>query len=242
MKSSTLLLNQLKNKKDLVVCFYDPIDKTYFHIQEPDQHLTNIPKKTVAQPSDFDDIPKTGGCYWILTNEDVNHCLNSSTKHPEELIPDTDDCRVVYNGVADDLRSRAKQHLLRNDRDGHFGTRSGISVDLMKGAKTETKNSHAKRINLIRLRTADGFEPMKTSDKNTILERLNFTREEVDLAFQQEEIFFKNGIDVQDLKHQHCQWIFAYESIDNQLLRDHIERSWREKYGIPILCTYKSAR
>ena len=57
-----------------------------------------------------------------------------------------------------------------------------------------------------------------------------------------DDIFFKNGINVEDEKHCKYEWRFYYIPILNHSIRDFIEVEWRKLYGTPVLCSYSEGR
>lgn len=228
--------------RNCIPCYFDPIEKICFEIEIPSKHLSELTSVHVRTLDDLRSIPATSGNYWILTNEPINHCFHAG-KHVPEAIRDElrDDFFVVYNGTTSSLRSRTKQHLLRTQ--GGFGSQSGISVDMLKHPVGEISHvkyiwgEHRKLPKII----IEG-EYRKPPNKEAIVSRLYLTEEERTLCNETDELYFKNGINVQDEKHIPFQWIFVYMPIEVHEIRDYIEREWRKLYGIPCLCSYSIGR
>ena len=249
--------NQLIDK--LVPTFYDMVNSKIYEILIPDNELSKLTHVTLRTMDDLKQIPKETGCYWILTNEPINHCFNSGNHCPVVL---SDGFSVVYNGVAAELRGRAKQHLLRQCSKGSFGSTSGISVDLLKetevikgGSKSHVKwmwqqANAAKKHKLPKILKCRGalgsdnqyYQIQRDTSKQEILDTLHLSQSEKEMAAKREELIFKNGIDVTDEKHAVYTWKFVFVPISDHGLRDCVERKWRIEYGVPILCTYKDGR
>lgn len=239
--------------------FYDMVNNKIYEILIPDNELSKLTHVTLRNMDDLKQIPKETGCYWILTNEPINHCFNSGNHCPVVL---SDGFSVVYNGVAAELRGRAKQHLLRQCSKGSFGSTSGISVDLLKetevikgGSKSHVKwmwqqANAAKKHKLPKILKCRGalgsdnqyYQIQRDTSKQEILDTLHLSQSEKEMAAKREELIFKNGIDVTDEKHAVYTWKFVFVPISDHGLRDCVERKWRIEYGVPILCTYKDGR
>ena len=242
--------NQLIDK--LVPTFYDLVNNKIYEIVIPDKKLSKLTHVTLRTMNDLKQIPNERGCYWIMTNEPINHCFNSGNHCPGVL---SDGFSVVYNGVAAEMRGRAKQHLLRQGLKGSFGSASGISVDLLKEtdvkkgvSKSHVKwmwqNTHAaKKRKLPKILKGNQYcQIQRDTSKQEILNTLNLSQTEKEMATKREELIFKNGIDVTDEKHAVYTWKFVFVPISDHGLRDCVERKWRNEYGVPILCTYKDGR
>jgi hypothetical protein len=67
--------NQLLDK--LVPAFYDLVNNKIYEIVIPDQKLSKLTHVTLRTMNDLKQIPNERGCYWIMTNEPINHCFNS---------------------------------------------------------------------------------------------------------------------------------------------------------------------
>lgn len=73
----------------------------------PDLSLTGVPFLDLIKELDLKKIPKGGGCYWIWTNEKLNHSFHNH-KIPAEI----NGGEIIYIGIAkDDVRGRIKKHL-----------------------------------------------------------------------------------------------------------------------------------
>lgn len=104
-------------------------------IQIPNKALENVRNIELKSVKDFEKIPKTGGCYWFVTNEPINH-----TFHRHELPEKIGDFDIIYNGIAkDNIHSRIKNRLLINNPDPGW---SAISIDILP---IKYEGSHRKR-------------------------------------------------------------------------------------------------
>lgn len=254
LKLERLALSNLGRTKQFAPAFLDEKSSTVFVIDIPDCSLESIEKVQVnarprgrgaqssreARSDPVDSVPKTAGCYWIYTDEPVNHCLNAAKKVPAKVGGFT----VVYNGVTTNLQSRAKEHLLR-DR-GLYGEMSGIAVDLICQAPEEGRSSHAKCAwapggrKLPKL-LSEG-EYVRPACKDDVLRILNLTQKEKDYLGANDVVCFKNGINSRDPKHIRHQWFFCWVECPDDNLRGYIERKWREAHGVPVLCSYTNGR
>ena len=101
----------------------------------PSKCLTNLCHVIFKNISNLNDakhiaktVPKIPGCYWIASNEPCYHCFNGRNTPPINI----SECNnVLYNGVTTDLNKRLKDHLIRSDSSGSFGSVSGISFDIL---------------------------------------------------------------------------------------------------------------
>jgi len=223
-------------------CFLDKETGRIHIIQVPDAKLTGISSICIRSMKDIELIPKkTPGIYWISTNEPINHCLNKGVNLPFKM---DDNFQVVYSGSSSDIRSRAKQHLLRVN--GMYGTMSGISVDILQSQPT-SKSSHAKCLwsnsknkKIPKLLKSGKYN--KPLNKKDIIDIVNLSSDEKNYLSKLDEIFFKNGINVEDVKHLPYEWIFHYAPVMNHNIRDYLEIQWRKLHGIPLLCSYSEGR
>jgi hypothetical protein len=239
----TLTLSSTSNERisKCVPCFYDEAKNTFIKIQIPDAALSGLTSIHIKKEEDLAEIPDIAGNYWILTNEPVNHCLHAGTKCPKKL-PSA--LSVIYNGVSGTLKTRAKEHLLREDSKGGFGTQSGISLDLMKETP-EKKASHAKCMwaknkKMPKVLIEGSYK--KPSTKTEVIDSMNLSVGEKEIARSKDELYFKNGINVKDVKHIPYNWIFVFVPIKVHSIRDYVENEWRNIHGVPVLCSYISGR
>jgi hypothetical protein len=128
---------------------------------------------------------------------------------------------------------------------------SGISIDISTLYKQGTKISHNKC-----LYTKDGKKtPYYESKKQKIKynDISNFiTNDDLDTVTdyckelnEHSIIYFKNGINIAEKKHQKYSWIVIYYDMSKFIYHpfsDIIEQKWREHNGQPILCSYKCGR
>jgi len=243
-KTDTIQVQELNtiNADMCTPCFLDKESGRIHIIQVPDVRLTGISSICIRSMKDIERIPnKTPGIYWISTNEPINHCLNKGINLPSKM---DDNFQVVYSGSSCDLRDRAKQHLLRVN--GVYGTMSGISVDILQTQPT-SKSSHAKCLwsnaknkKLPKLLKLGKYN--KPLNKDDIVSMVNLSPDEKSYILKTNEVFFKNGINVEDNKHRPYQWIFHYAPVLNHSIRDYIEIEWRKSHGVPILCSYSEGR
>lgn len=223
-------------------CFLDKETGMIHIIQIPDERLMGISSIRIQSMNDIERIPiKTPGIYWISTNEPITHCLNKGIHVPVVM---DDNFQIVYNGSCCDLRERAKKHLLRVN--GVYGTMSGISVDILQSQPTK-KSSHAKCLwsngknkKIPKLLKSGKYN--KPHNKEEIMSSVHLSSDEKHYLSTTDEIFFKNGIHVDDDKHRPYKWIFHYAPIMNHSIRDYVEIEWRKSHGVPILCSYSEGR
>ena len=227
-----------------IPCFFDAITNTVLKIAIPDEMLTGLSWVKVKSRVDLLSIPSDAGNYWIVTNEPIKHCLNGG-KPPSLILPDKS---IIYNGVADGLRNRAASHLLREDAKGGFGTMSGISIDVMKDERSTTSSSstsHAKCLWGTKKKLpkilCDGVYK-KPVNKNEIIDNMFLSELEKEITSSREELYFKNGICVTDLKHEPYDWFFVFAPMPIHNIRDYVENQWRLVHGVPVLCSYTTGR
>jgi len=229
--------------RDYVPCLLDKRTNKIHIVQVPDAELSGISSVRIKSLTDVEDIPRRiQGTYWISTNEPITHCLHKGVSIPKKL---GNSFQIVYSGTSCDLRERAKQHLLRTN--GVYGTMSGISIDILQQPPSTNKSSHAKLLwsparnkKLPKILKSNNY--VKPLDKTDILNILHLSPEEKSYISDTNEVFFKNGIHVQDEKHRPYEWIFYYTPIMNHTIRDFIEIQWRKLHGIPVLCSYSEGR
>jgi len=234
-------LEQIDTQK-YTPCFLDKKTNRIYIIQVPDYKLTSISSIHIQSIKDIENIPKKiQGVYWICTNEPLSHCLNKGHNTPRQL---DENFQIIYSGTSCDIRDRAKQHLIRTN--GTYGTMSGISVDILQEAPT-SKSSHTKCLwspsknkKIPKISKLNHY--VKPLDKSDILNIMHLSPEEKSYISNTNEIYFKNGIHVEDEKHRPYKWIFYYIPIKNHSIRDFIEIEWRKLYGVPILCSYSEGR
>ncbi len=209
------------------------------HIQIPNKALDNVTNVELKSVDDFESIPKTGGCYWFLTNEPINH-----TFHRRKLPEKIGDFDIIYNGIAkDNIQSRIKNHLLINKQDPGW---SGISIDILqtnyegshrKRAMSTMKNAKVPYLNGTHIRTKEQLLQLNLSiEERRYIESNDF-----------KNFYFRNGINVFDenLDIKHSKYIFKVfyiAGLKSYSYVDLIEKMWRANFGLPRLCTYHSGR
>ena len=224
-------------------CYIDDEKKIIYVIPTPCENLKICKNIQINNESDFNTIPNKSGLYWIMTNEPINHCLNSGINCPNK---NNANMRIIYNGSTDNLRGRLKEHLLRSDVKGGSGTQSGISIDiLLNNLEEEQKISHIKCLWGEKKKTPKFFKDekiIKLSDKDDLITNMYLNEQEKEYIENNDIIYFKNGINVLSEKHKKYKWQIYFLEIENHNMRDYIEIEWRKKNGVPILCSYTSGR
>lgn len=204
-------------------------------VQRIDAQLEGLSYVTIESMDDFKQIPKgKGGVYFIVTNEPIDHSFHYH-KMPQRL---TDGYEIIYNGTAQDLQDRAKKHLFRSVSKGM----SGISIDLLTtGEKVE---SHTKCCYDANKRAKTPFVNGTRIASTEQLESMNFSEHEKEYIrnHQGQTLYFKNGINALDEKHNKYSYRFYYQIILSHSVRDIVETTWRKKNGVPRLCTYTEGR
>lgn len=203
----------------------------------PKKDLSNVPCVKVRTLEDLKVIPPgKGGCYWIWTNEPVNHKLHKNK------IPDGFNAgRIIYNGIAkDNVLSRIKHHLFGKVNEGW----SGISMDLV----TIIPKSHAKKACSTKVggreKVAYLIDNTRIIDKGLLLQ-LFLSEEEKSFvdSTQQTVIYFRNGINILEKKHQSYDFVvYVIAGIESTTYLEFIEKKWRTEYNNPQLCSYISGR
>lgn len=193
-------------------------------------------------------IPKKPGCYWIATDEPCVHSFNGQHTGIRKT---HDGLNILYNGVTTDLNKRSKDHLLRKDTSGGFGSVSGISVDILdyypipgqsEKPKTHVKHAYTKdKKKLPKVLNGEKYETVDTKEK-FLKHMVSTTFYEKKIVMKNDTSYFKNGIDVCDRKHQKYRWVFIFTPIDNDIIRSYIEVMWRQESGVPPLASYISGR
>lgn len=199
----------------------------------PDGQLKGVPAIIIKSPTDLTRIPKSGGCYWIWTNEPVLHSF-----HPNSKVFPTgfDGGEIVYNGISkDDIRGRIQRHLLGKVEEGM----SGIGLDLLT---FEYKGSHRKKAY-----STDGKAPCIDGKRITTIEQLRqiglSKEEKVFLDGCTHAVYFRNGINVTEEKHKKFVFkVYFLSNLKSYSYGDIVEKKWREINGIPKLCSYSKGR
>jgi len=226
--------------------------KAIENVRIPDGELNDVRLIIPKSKEDFEQIPESGGCYWIWTNEPVLHSL-----HKNITPPLFNEGEIIYNGIAkDDVRGRVIHHLFGDVEAGW----SGISLDLYFG---DTK-SHRKKAfsssgkvpyiqeDYIRRKGSakHGFKkgdmtkkyiPIKNK-KDVLKIYLDDTEKEAVQNAESDNFFFRNGINIADEKHKNYEFRVYFITGLSSLYLDFIEKKWREEYGLPKLCSYSSGR
>lgn len=226
--------------------------KAIHDVRIPNQKLKEVPFITPHSKEDFEQIPASGGCYWIWTNEPVLHSL-----HKNDTPTSFDGGEIIYNGIAkDNVRGRAKHHLLGEVDAGW----SGISLDIYFGdtishrkkALSEKgkvpyikENSIVKRAikakGLSKGDTIERFKPIRSKNDFLKIHLTDSEKKTLEKAGY-ENIYFRNGIDITEDKHKEFEFRVYFITGLSSLYLDFIEKKWRKDFGLPKLCSYSSGR
>jgi hypothetical protein len=234
--------NNLNIDLNLEPCYIDKKNKIIYSISIPCDKLLICKKILISEEKHFNLIPNKPGLYWITTNEPYNHCLNSGKNCPKKI---DKDYNIIYNGSSCNIRSRIKEHLNRTDEKGGSGSQSGISVDILYNIDETKKVSHIKCLWGEKKKKPKYFINDycdKISDKIDILNHIYFSKEEYDFINKNKIIYLKNGINIFSNKHKNYNYIIYYLEIDDNNIRNYIEIEWRNRFGIPQLCSYNAGR
>jgi len=204
-------------------------------IRIPNINLGYVDWVSPKRESDFNRIPATGGCYWIWTNERVNHRF-----HKHEIPNKVRAGEVIYNGIAkDNVRQRIKHHLLGDMK----ATWSGISLDifLYRQSKSHRKKGLSPKGKVPYVSIGDELQPIR--ERNLIL-KLNLSKEERNFVQKSKlsTYFFRNGINIFEKKHKKFTFKIYFITGAEPLYLEYIEKRWRERFGLPRLCSYSSGR
>jgi hypothetical protein len=209
-------------------------------VKIPDKSLNKVDSVILKTKIDFDRIPNTGGCYWIWTNEPVRHRF-----HKNETPKKIDGGEVIYNGIAkDNVQSRIIHHLQGKPNAGW----SGISLDIYD----EKSISHRKKVMsakgkvpyvecLSNGRNGNNLKPIR--DKKLLFKLFLSKKEKSFLKkSNKKEYCFRNGVDILGSKHRKYKFKVYFITELETLYTEYIEKKWREKFGLPKLCSYSSGR
>ena len=201
----------------------------------PDERLTSVENVVLNMDTDFDKIPKQGGCYWIATNEPINHSF-----HKNPLPKRFDSFEIIYNGIAkDNLQKRIKQHLvIPIDDPGWSGIRVDILLKTHKGfhrqkAYSPNPRAHLPYIDNLRINLKEDLFKLNLSE-----DEISYIKDNYD-----KDIFhFRNGINVFHDKHKNFKYkVYFITDLKSITYLDYIEKAWRREC-LPRLCTYISGR
>jgi hypothetical protein len=201
----------------------------------PDGQLRGVASVYIRDESDIQRIPEGGGCYWLWTDEPVNHSMHRQ-KTPARFRGG----EVIYNGLAkDNIRWRISSHLLGVPQLGW----SGISLDILQMGHVR---SHRKKAmspdDRAKVPYVDGEPVTELSQLRKL--RLSLAERDFIRHHPNRKIFyFRNGIDVRENKHKHFRFRVCFiNSLKSRTYVGLVEKLWREKYGLPRLCSYSAGR
>lgn len=214
-------------------------------IRIPDRFLNEVDCVILKEEGDFDCIPRTGGCYWIWTNEPVKHRF-----HKNKIPGKINKGEIIYNGIVEDnIQGRVKHHLFGDMK----ATWSGISLDIYFGKS----RSHRKKIFSTNKRVKVPYVVGYSNKKNGVNSVKLISIRNRDLIFKlflskkekffiksrsQKEYYFRNGINISDPKHRKYLFKVYFITGLKTLYREYIEQKWREKFALPKLCSYSKGR
>ena len=234
----------LAGASNLSLAFVDRTHGRVLEVDPPDDRLRQVRFVQIRDANSMLDVPGKPGVYWIVTTEPVHHTLNPGTNLPRTW---DDGHAVVYNGTADSLRTRARDHLSRTQRFG-FKSHSGVSVDILcEGGCATQVESHVKvAFSTRRGRKLPRFPRLKGAEARTkdefIYSMASLSDEEKAHVLWSETSYFRNGIDVEAPKHRPHSWRFYFIPLDSHVVRDFVEVTWRARHGLPALCSYVQGR
>ena len=222
------------------------------NVKIPNFQLENVALVIPKSQANLDIIPSGGGCYWIWTNEPVLHSLHKN-KTPRRF----DNGEIIYNGIAkDNVKGRVSHHLFGQVDAGW----SGISMDIffnktvshrkkamgIKGKVPFIKTSVIakggnKKSGINNGDTLEKFQALRTKED---LLKIHLSNIEIQYIInsKNDNIFFRNGIDITEPKHSGNEFRIYYITGLSSLYLDFIEKKWRKENGLPKLCSYSSGR
>ncbi|MBW6516626.1 MAG: hypothetical protein K0B81_08465 [Candidatus Cloacimonetes bacterium] len=202
-------------------------------IEIPDDTLKNVDNLTIKKNTDLSLIPDGGGCYWIWTNEQIVHSF-----HKNPIPPRYNSGEFIYNGIAkDNIRVRIARHLFSQID----STWSAISVDIYPG---DTRSHRKKALSSNSKGKVPYIDEHRIRSIEELLSLPNLTQDEKDYvnSITTGDVYFRNGINVTESKHRKFTYKVYYIVKLRSIYMDYIEKKWREKYGVPKLCSYLSGR
>ena len=215
--------------------------KARARLKVPNKYLGKVDFIKPKREEDFDKIPAMGGCYWIWTNEPVNHRFHKN-KIPDKVKGG----EIIYNGIAkDNVRDRVKHHLLGEQKAGW----SGISLDIY----CDKSRSHRKKVlsqsgkvpyvDCIINDRGNHYECTPIREKKLIF-KLYLSKEGKKFIknSNSQTYYFRNGINVFDEKHKCFSFKVYFITGLEPLFLEYIEKRWRDEFGLPKLCSYSSGR
>lgn len=218
-------------------------NKKFNSIVIPNGNLAKVDYVEFKNINDFEKLPKANGCYWIWTNAPVKHRLhkNKTPKLIEKIFKGKKHIgQIIYNGVSDNIKDRIQRHLLSNGNPSW----SAISVDVLfsevvSHRKKAMATNKEKKVPYVLFKN----KLLKIINKKLLL-RIWLTKKEKTFICRSSktQYFFKNGINVFDKKHTKRIYRAYFITGISQTYRDYIEKMWRERYGQPVLCSYKKGR
>ena len=204
-------------------------------VKIPNQNLDKVDGIHFKKEIDFNEIPDIGGCYWIWTNEPVRDRFHKN-KTPDKI----NNGEIIYNGIAkDNVRERVKCHLFAEEK----AKWSAISLDIY----FSKPRSHQKKVFSLTGKTPYVETNLKTLvpiREKKLISKLFLSNKEKDFigANNFPTYYFRNGINIFDEKHNRFIFKIYFIAGLESLYLEYIEKKWRERFGLPKLCTYSSGR
>lgn len=212
-------------------------------IKIPDKFLNKVDFVVLKTKNDFNLIPNTGGCYWVWTNEPVKHRFHQN-KIPKKIHRG----EIIYNGIAkDNVQNRIIHHLQGEQNAGW----SGISLDIYykKSISHRKKVMSAKgKVPYVECppnsRNGKKDDELKPIRDKKLLFKLFLSKKEKSFLKKsyKKEYYFRNGVNIFEPKHRRYKFKVYFITGLETLYTEYIEKKWREKFGLPKLCSYSAGR
>lgn len=174
-----------------------------------------------------------GGCYWIWTNEPIHHYL-----HNHQTPKKFNGGEIIYNGISNKrFIDRILYHIFGCDT--QTWSAMGIDIYTHKEPNSHFKKACSQHGRVSMIKNING-EYVKINDLNTLY-NLNLSKYEtqfINKNKQNKTFYFRNGICLTDKKHQGFNYKIYFIIGKTETYRNYIESMWRNKYGLPRLCSY----
>lgn len=204
----------------------------------PEANLNNLPFEDIENEESFSSIPDSGGNYWIVSNEIPGFRLHSQNV-PSKIGED----EILYSGkTKQSIRGRIKNHLLAKklSESIYSETKSGFKVKhSISALSLDILDQHVpEEIRLSHYKDAMSPKSKVAKTKEDLLKILKDQKEREYVENSNETIYyFKNGINVFDSKHSKFKFRVYYLPTSNIAYSEWVENKWREKFGVPALCS-----
>lgn len=234
-------INEFSKKSQVYLENSKKLQKLQEELEFPAEDLNNVDFIDIIDESSLNLLPKTGGVYFIVSNEPFNFQLHSQ-KLPRLNIEEIPGFRIIYIGKTTNFKGRIQNHLFSKEKsifkekDGKFIVEhsiSALSLDILDQEIPENLSlSHFK----------DAMS-QKSKVSKTKTELLNLLVDKEERSFVNNTnypvYYFKNGINVNSKKHAKYKFrVYYIPIIDNPSYSEFIETKWQEKFGVPALCSH----